>query len=627
MVYVEYNTTKKRENDFEVGITESNTQQDHMLLPFAPISNIRPNENIYPSGNMGSVDIDYLLRFAPTKTYPYGKYCFKYDNKYYLFERNIRKDETLYFRFAEYYDDEDNLITEPELLGKGSFQGKEILQVYDVLELNKSGSETTFSTVKADFGIRGMEQLPMAFQEIRIWKGELIGEDDLSECKLIYTGYLDNAQLTQKHTSDDECDIEISLISPKNIATKRSVSINGTYSIKNALNIIFQPLINDGFKLKEVNIDDRNISVNYFLETIETIMNDFSNQYNLFWTIDSNKNIFVNNIIKLLGKNPKMIINDEEDIEGLYELRPTIKNNNYFNTINVKNARIFTTAYDKEILEIMKLIKDKTMTFVNPIDFGINSCKRVCENNNKSTCTLLSIYDDDGNILYDVSYEVGDKNITLPSEMVWDDGDTEDATIILKRDSFFKTLVTGIEWKGATQKVYNIKTDTMLKYQVFRFTNSNEINKCSQFLTNSGIIETTIDVNEGWFTYNEMVEYCNNMMTANSNNVVSVELSIDKDYNLDVGDTIRINKPDFFIVGDFIITEIKEQISGFDNYDCHITAQNSQIQENYIDIFRKQKKEENEVKYQNTNIIEYISEEVIENYGIYVEGGDDSEGS
>lgn len=626
MVFVEYNTSKRYSvEDVIDNIRISDTSEDYELLPFVPFFDIHPSENIFPMQNVSNVNTkeNYLLRFTPIKTYGYGKYCIEYENKFYLFEYNIRKGTNLYFYFFEYIDEQDETHFEPNILVKGYWQAKEVLPVYDVLELNKSGSDITFSNIKADFGIRSMSQLPMALQEIRIWKGELLDGEDLSESELLYTGFLDKASLTQKYKNEDECDIELTLLSPKNITTKRYVSINGTYTTDEAFNLIFQPLINDGFQIKTIDVEKKNISVNYFLENIETIMNDLSNKLNLFWTIDNKKNIYITDIIKLLGKNPKLTINENDNIEGLYELRPVIENNNYFNCINVKNARIYTSANDEEVLEIMKLVKDQSMEFVNPIDFNITGCKRVCYNNNAYRCSILTIYNEEGDILYDVSYEEGDDKIQLPEGMVWSDGDTENATIILKRDNFFKNLVTGIEWKGRTTEIDHIKTDTMLKYQVFKFTNSNEVNKCSQLITDSGLIETTIDVNESWFTFNELVEYCSNKMTANSNNVASVEISIDKNYDLDIGDIIRIDKQDFFINGDFVITEISEQISGYDSYDCHIVAQNNKLQENYIDIFRKEIQEENEVKYQNTNIIEFISEEVIESYGVYTdnEGG------
>lgn len=619
MVYVEYNTSKRQEISYGIDVVESLSHDGYTYLPFAPFTTVYPSSALYPISDLTteSNQYDYLLRFIAGRSYPYGNYYFEYDGKYYLFTTAIQKGTKIYFSIEEELPEGETEWQEvPFLTAEGYYQSKEILPVYDTLELNKSGNELTFSNVKADFGIRDMEQLPMAFQEIRIWQGELIGEDDLSECELKYTGFLDQASLTQKHTDEDECDIELTLLSPMNLTTKRYVSVSGTYKTNELFYLIFEPLINDGFNLERINMDDRAISVNYYLETIETIMNDLSNKLNIFWNIDSQKNIHINDIIKLLGQEPKMSITTEK-VEGLYEMKPIIENNGYFNTINIKNARLYTSGANQEILEIMKLISGGTQTFVNPIDFGSNGASRVCLNNNTTNCTILSITGQNGQILYEITYDIDDDEIILPSGVVYNDGDTENATLILERDSFFKNLITGIEWKGTTQNIRAIESDTMLKYQLFRVTNSNEIYKCSQFLTDSGIIETTIDVNESWFTYTELVEYCSNLMTSNANNTAKVELSFDKDYSFEIGDKIRINRPAFFINGDFVITEINETQSHYDSYNCQIVAQNNKLQANYIDIFRKSISEENEAKYDSINVIEYASDEIIENYGVY----------
>lgn len=619
MVYVEYNTSKRQEISYGIDVVESTSHEGYTYLSFAPLTIVHPSGSLYPVSDLTTEnnEYDYLLRFVANRSYPYDNYYFEYDDKYYLFTTEIKKGTKIYFSIEEELPEgETEWIEVPYLYAEGYYQSKEILPVYDTLELNKSGNELTFSSVKADFGIRDMEQLPMAFQEIRIWQGKLIGEDDLSECELKYTGFLDKAELTQKHNDNDECDIELSLLSPMNLTTKRYVSINGTYNTDELFYLIFEPLINDGFNLSRINIDLKTVSVNYYIETIETIMNDLSNKLNIYWSIDSSKNIYISDIVKLLGQEPKMTITTEK-VEGLYELKPVIENNGYFNTINVKNARVYKTGNSQEILEIMKLISGETQHFVNPIDFGINGASRVCKNNNTTSCIILSITNQNGQVLYEITYNVGDNTINLPQGVVFNDGDTENATLILERDSFFKNLITGMQWKGTTQNIRLIESDTMLKYQLFKVTNSNEIYKCSQFLTDSGIIEATIDVNESWFTDTELVDYCSNLMTSNANNTAKVELSFDKDYGFEIGDTIRINRPKFFINGDFVITEISETHSHYDYYDCHITAQNNKLQSNYIDIFRKSISEENEVKYNNLNVIEYVSDEIIENYGVY----------
>lgn len=606
MVYVEYNNSKKIKIENEINYEVSSSFNNYELLAFSPASSYYPSADLVADGKVIE-DKDYLLNFHAIKTYSKGNYCFEYNGEYYLFNSEIKRNDVIYFKLVD---------NEYKLISESYTNNKIILPVFDELQLNTSGNETSFSEVNADFGNRTITELPMAYQEIRIWDGELIGEDDLSQCELLFTGYLDRATVTQKHREQDECDVQFSLLSPMNLATKRYVTINGTYNSYDLFNRIFSPLIADGFEIGNIDINDTDINVKYYVETIETVMNDLSNKLNIFWTIDKDKKIYITDINKLFNKDP--ILNITGTLEGLYKLVPVIENTNYFNTINIKNARVYSSEVDyyvdekKDILDIMKLIQDESLEFINPVDFGIEGAERVCKNNNTTSCTILKITSIGGVVLYDIKYQNGD--IVLPSGVVFSDEDTEGADLILQRDSFFKNLVTGITWKRSSLNLSFIESDTVLKYQIFKYYNSNEIYKCSDYITDSGIIEQTIDVNEAWFTYNEMVDYCSNLIIANSNVAGSVELGFDENYNISIGDKIRINKPEFFINGDFIVTEINEAITGNDSYECEIKAQNNQLQYNYIDIFRKQLTEDEEEKYSNINIINYVDDKITERH-------------
>lgn len=600
MVYVEYNNSKKIEIEKEIEYEVSSSIGNAELLAFAPASEYYPSGSLIADGK-AILKNDYLMSFHAIKTYIKKNYCFIYNDQYYIFNTEIRKNDIVYFK-------EEN--GQYKLIIEGYTNNKVILPVYDELQLNRSGSETSFSEVKADFGNRTIENLPMAYQEIRIWDGELIGSQDLSQCKLMFSGFLDKASVTQKYNSNDECDVEFSLLSPMNLATKRYVTIIGTYNIYELFTRIFEPLMSDGFQIGNIDVTNNSVNVKYYIETIETVMNDLSNKLNIFWTIDEHKKIYVTDINKLFSKEP--VLDIDNNIKGLYKLMPVIENTNYFNTVNIKNARVYSTETNKNILDIMKLINDESLEFTNPIDFGIEGAKRICKNNGTSSCTILKIVNSSNNTLYDIKYQNG--VINLPSGVAWSDGDTEGATMVLQRDGFFKNLVTGIDWNGNTQTLKTIQSDTVLKYQLFKYYNSDEIEKCSDYITDSGIIEQTIDVNETWFTYNEMVDYCSNLIIANSNVAGSVELAFDEKYNISIGDKIRINKPEFLINGDFIVTEISESIKGNDNYECEIKAQNSQLQYNYIDIFRKQINEIDEEKYNNVNFINYVDERITEKH-------------
>ena len=626
MVYIEYNNSKKINVDYEIDVTESNSHEGYTLLPFSPFIKTYPTSSKYPIENLQNEEsTEYLLKLIVGKTIPYGNYYFEYDNKYYLFTAGLKPGVTVYFKLEEVLPEgQQEWITIPVLYVTGYRQDKTVLPVYDELEINKSGTDITFSTVKADYGIRDKSLLPITLQEMRIWQGKLVGEDDLSGCELIYTGFLDSATVSQKINNDDECDIEFSLLSPENMTTRRYITLNGVYSTNELFGLVFSPLIEDGFILKDIDVEEKNVSVKYCLETIETVMNDLSNKVNVFWTIDIHKNIHIIDILKLLTKEPKMIIQDE--VKGMYQLQPTIENNGYFNCVNVKNARVFNTfdrLRDFGFLEGLEIKKGQSANFKYPVDFGLNGSKRVCDDKSAIFCRVFSlsygiVNGPDGYITEAVETYPSDTEVVLPQGWAWEDDNNENAKLVLKRDSFFSNLVTGFTWQGEdTIWLENMTSDKVLKYELFRLTNISEVNKCIGKITDSGIIENTIDVNESWFTHTELIDYCNSLIGANAVNTTTVDISFDENYNLDIGDTIRINEPNFFIEGDFVITDISEKKYGYNEYDCHIVAKNNKLLENYIDIFRKDKLEEDEDKYDTLNVFESISEEIVENYNVY----------
>ena len=618
MVYVEYNLTKKTKYNKNINFSFSDNHDGYKYIQMTNSKNKYPSNVFVPNYNKFLSEESDVLEFIANQNYGNGKYYFNYNNQCILFEHKLVKGDKLTFGLDdgnEYY-----------LNIQGDYQTKKILPVYETLELNKNGNETTFSNIKVDFGSSTKEELPLAFQEIRIWQGKVNVQEDLNNCNLLYTGFLDNVKPTQKYTSKDECDLELSLLSPMNLTTKRTVSISGTYKTTELFNYIFEPLINDGFFLKRVLIDEKDVNVSYFVETVETVMNDLSNKLNFFWLVDENKNIYIIDINKLFGQNSVLTIDEIEKIEGLYSIIPTIENSDYFNCVNLKNARIYCTGYSgyQEVINTFPLVeklkwqKDEDIEFVDPIDLGTNGLARICKNEQKSNLSVLDIkYGSDlGNLdnIY-IEYSLEDNKIYMPDGVVFDDDDTENATVILKRDSFFKNLITGLKWKNASATISSIYTDSLLKYQIFRVTNSNEILRCSEFLSDSGIIETVVDANESWYTTEEAVEYCNNLISSNSKETTSVELSFDKNYNIKIGDILQINMNNFFIDGKFIVTEIKESFKGVSE-DYTITAINNKLTANYIDIFRKKAKEEEESKYKNINLVEYVVEGIQETHEV-----------
>lgn len=612
MIYLEYNLKKNEELieyvNYEVS---SSIPEFYELIPMQKNKIIHPKKSIYSSNSLYPISINKNVSFISNYNLGTKNYYFEYNNKYYLFSTEIKKKNILTF--------DGNILKKNYVLENNKF-----LKLIDSITITKSSQNVEFSSLKVDFSNCIKEELPYALQEVRIWSGNQEKEPD--KLNLLYTGYVEDYKLPKMINYDDDVILELSILSPMSLTTKRYISLSGVYSSIKLMNLLFEPLINDGFILKEVNIVDKQIQVNYFLETIETIANDLSNKLNFFWYIDESKNILINNIESLFNQSPVIKIYGDDKIKGLYSFVPSIESNDYFNTINIKNARVyctgFSTTHDIEyksnqfpILKNLTLNTDDEIEFESPIDTSITGLETLCSERQTENQHLDVLYISSQNTDFLIGYSKGDNKLILPKNVVFDDDETTDAIIVLKRDSFFKSLITGFKWQGQKTNLNMVWSDSMLKYQTFKMMNSIEIEKCKGLISNSGIIEKTVDFNESWFTKKELIEYCRNLMSSNCNETSDLELSFDEDYGFNIGDLISVNKPKFMTSGDFIITSIQNSIST-NNNDFVVKTKNSKLNDTYIDLFRSTKTHDDDEKYDISNIIEYTDEGIVERYGV-----------
>lgn len=611
MAYIEYNLKQDEQIIENINYTISESINNYTFLQFQKQNASYPSNSSYPSSTKYPVSQKKELKLIATQTYSSKKFYFNYNNQFVLFETNIRKNDILIF--------DGTTLTKETIL-----ENVKRLNLLDSFSLSKSSQNVEFSNLKVDFTDGIKEELPFVLQEIKIFDGII---ENAETNKLLYTGFVDDYKLPEIKNFTERVFIELAVLSPMSLATKRYISLSGNYETVELINLLFEPLINDGFVLEKVDIDSKNIQVNYFVQTIESIANDLSNKLNFFWYIDENKKIYVINIEKMFNNYPNFEITEKEKIFGLQSITPTLQSNGYFNTINIKNARVYCTGVSRStpmiyptnyfsILNNLTLNTDDDVTFNSPVDMSITGLETLCSEQQTGNPSLIVLSLTGQNISYNIGYYKGQGVLELPNGIVFDDEDTDGATIILKRDSMFKNLITGFTWKGSRVSLTEIWSDCMLKYQVFKMINSTEIEKCKGIISESGVIETTIDVNEKWFTKRELIEYCRNMMSSNSNQITDVQLKIKNiDYDLKIGDLIRINMPKFMINDNFIITSIKSNYS-LNSKDFTIDTKNSKLTESYIDLFRSTETQEDDEKYDISNIIEYSDEGIIESYEV-----------
>ena len=254
-------------------------------------------------------------------------------------------------------------------------------KIIDEYGFKFSSNEVTFNDIKIDFTDCSIADIPFKYQEIKIVKGDSEEEIQAGNGTILFTGYLDEIDLSEMKNKKEFREMTLTLLSPLKMATKRSVSLIGTYTVKTAIQRVLQPLIDDGFTIKELNITDGQITTNFVLETVEYCMNTIGFKRNIFWYINELKEIFVNSIDYLFGLPVAKTINKDVKEKGLLKIQPKIENIDYANVINFKNVRLIyssnnvstslsSTANEEiyPIISVNKNIEDgDTVTFDNPV--------------------------------------------------------------------------------------------------------------------------------------------------------------------------------------------------------------------------------------------------------------------
>jgi hypothetical protein len=197
------------------------------------------------------------------------------------------------------------------------------------------------------------------------------------------------------------------------------------------------------------------------------------------------------------------------------------------------------------------------------------------------------------------------------------DGD-EDSTkeFLLIRDSFFNNLITGFKYNSDSKNVASLSvvmSDSALIWNVNKFYNDKAINDKKGIINDTGIVELTVDMGEQWKTRQELQEIGIAYMNKNSLKLDGeIELKVDKE-NFKVGDIIKINK--MLFDGKYIVTKVRES---FNNgvIEYYITCKNSNINDNYIDLFRSGVTQENEEKNYQINISHYNEEGIKETFEV-----------
>lgn len=484
-------------------------------------------------------------------------------------------------------------------------------ELIDNVDTNKSSREVTYSDLILDFSDCKIEDLPLAQQEVQI-----IDKNGI----LIFTGFVSDYKLPElRDVNTSTKRLTMSLYSPRQMATKRTVTIMRTAMMSDILTQVLAPLYQDGFSLKELNIEDKAITVNLISRTVEEVLNYLSNKYSLYWNIDELKGVTINSIDYMLNKEPKKTIdisNYKKEINGLLSISPSIENIDYANIINVKNARIF---YSGEVeKKNITLNNGDRIEFDNPLDISLATAQRIEQNliAQGSATAINNI-----RILYNTNQEAyitsgfntsGDIEPGLNIKDIGTD-DSTGAKFVLTMDSTFKNLATGVTYKGEGSVTINsITSQTMLRYANMKLINWHEIEQNEGKITPSGQIEKILDVEQGWFTVEELIDYVRSTLKNNEKYTNQINLQIKENIDIEIGDKLTFNLPEYFTQGDFIVTGIKANKDWCNPISYNVELRNTNLLENFIDLFRNSSDiEEQQSQTEMEYVVEYVEEETI----------------
>lgn len=482
-------------------------------------------------------------------------------------------------------------------------------KIINSIEINKSSREVAYTDLTLDFSKATMEDLPFAQQEVKI-----IDKNG----NLKFTGFVSDFKLPElKKIKTPEKELSLSLFSPRQMATKRTVTIMRTAMLSDIITQVLEPLYQDGFILTNLNIEDKSVTVKLISRTVEEVLNHLSNKYSLYWNIDELKHIEISTIDYMLNKEPKKTINInnyKQEINGLLSISPSIENIDYANIINVKNARIFYQKIEYESNLNITLGNGDRLDFENPIDISQGTAQRITgtiqENQFASFSSLEITYN---NTDYaDIYHNFEGSNIETVMDKIATD-DSTGAMFVLNMDSTFKNLATGVTYKGeGTVTINRVNSQSYLRYANMKLINWAEIEETEGTITPSGQIEKVLDVEEGWFTVQELIDYVRSTFLINSKYTNQITIKYDKENDIAIGDRIDINLPEYFTEGVFIVTAITESKEANNPINYSVELRNTNLLENFIDLFRSSSDiEEQDSQVEMEYVVEYSEDETI----------------
>ena len=482
-----------------------------------------------------------------------------------------------------------------------------------IFKLRFSSRETTYSTVLIDFTASVATDLPIKLQQM-----EIIDIDDSN--KVIYTGYLDSYELPEFETGSEFVILTLSLLNPINLAGKRTITVQENEVTLTALmTTILQPLVDDGFTIEENNLVADEISVRYVRNSIENIMNDLSNKYKFLWYIDQDKKIYLN-MIADVEASPASYLIDENNLDYISRVHPLLHSVDYANKILVKNALVYSSltslTVEKLLPASISLSDGGVYNFLYPIDISEDAGTRIQSLFSSITLLILVVSGKD----LTISYNQSTSTYTFGTDLGFLGIDDNTKDCLLMRDPELPQIITGFKWNTTAATSTVTSSASVLIPYIVEYTDPAAIALNVDKVSPTGIIEKIVDAHEQIFTIEEIDLFAKNQVTLNNNETKSAVITFKDRISTAfetflsvfmIGEKLTVNLPNQFITGEFIITDL-EISQTKEVKTVVIKCRNTNLLENYVDLFRKDYKEEN--PNQTLKYIEavYITDESID---------------
>lgn len=449
------------------------------------------------------------------------------------------------------------------------------------------------------------EDYPVKFQELKFYDG----------ATLIFSGYLNDFQREELSSGSETLDLFLDVNNPMTYAANRTVSAELVGNLKTEINKILSPLIAAGFTVVKNTIPATTTVNRRFVErTVESILNQFSKEYNFIWYINEAKEISIIDTDGALSETPSLIVNDLSD--ACFSILPIVQTVDYANVISVKNARVIE-FYRRDN---NKINGSQIVQLEKPFSISENQLKRE-ELGNLSTTIGIGVTDIGGSLLATVYWDKTLEQRIFIDCAYADDQNADDYSVLLIADSFDRTVITGFYINdNLSYTNIRITSDVALAPTFKTVEIPDEISKMVGIVSDDGRVQRIIDVNQRIFTETELVQFAVNNIRQNATGTNLVEIKSRTNLGLDIADKVSINLSDLLISGDFLVTEI--DYTRRSTQDVYIyKARNTNFTENWIDIYRRQELEPTQEEFDNQGFAVLVTdEEIIEKPLVKIDG-------